>query len=123
MRGASSGSLEHLTSIEREKFLISPWPPWKGVDSIKSLDVIDPKEMKDVPDGSHPFSPPLKIVRTHRAPPIKRNAPVLAPFLRERVILKGRLGRCAARPIEHELIPARENIGAVVTDAERNIAH
>ena len=85
--------------------------------------MIDPEEMKDAPDSAHTFAPPLTIVRAHAAPAIERNAPVLSPFLSERVGLKGRLGRRAAGPIEREFIRARENVGAVIADAERNVAH
>src|SRR6516164_11235742 len=110
MRRAAAGSFQHLARIEREKFLVPSWPPRKGIDSIKSLDVIDPEEMKDAPDSAHSFAPPLTIVRPHGAPAIERNAPVLSPSLRERVVLKGRLWRRAAGPIEHEFMRARENI-------------
>src|SRR5262249_54778203 len=119
MRPVAAGSLQHLVPIEGEKLPVLPRPPRKGIDAIKSLNVIDPEEVKDAPDSAHPFAPPLTIVRAHGAPAIERNA----PFLRERVVLKGRLGRRAARPIKQEFMRARENIGAVVTDAERNIAH
>src|SRR4029077_5619586 len=66
---------------------------------------------------------PLKIVRAHCAPSVERNAPVLTPFLGERVVLEERLGRRATKPVEHEFIRARENVGAVVTDAKGNVAH
>src|SRR5213080_3643204 len=79
--------------------------------------------MKSPPGRAHPFALPLKIVRAHCAPVIERDAPVLSPFLRERIILEMRLGRCPAKPIEDEFIRAGENVGAVITDAERNIAH
>src|SRR5207342_1941111 len=98
-------------------------PPGKGIDAVKSLDVIDPEEMKDPSGSAHPFSPPLKIVGAHGAPAVERNAPVLSPFLRERVVLEMRLGRCATEPIEQEFIGTRENVGAVITDAEGNVAH
>src|SRR5215470_13208636 len=79
--------------------------------------------MKNPPGTAYPFAPPLKIVRAHCAPAIERDAPVLSPFLRERIVLEMWLGRCTAKPIEDELIPARENVGAIITDAERNVAH
>ena len=34
-----------------------------------------------------------------------------------------RLGRRATEPIEQEFIRTRENVGAVITDAEGNVAH
>jgi hypothetical protein len=87
------------------------------------LDVIDSKKMKDAPDSAHSFAPPLKTVRAHGAPAIERNAPVLTPSLRERVVFEVRFGRRATEPVQHELIRARENVGAAITDAEGNIAH
>src|SRR4030095_5503635 len=79
--------------------------------------------MKDPPRSTDPFAPPLKIVRAHCAPAIERNAPVLSPFLCKWVVLENWLGRSAAKPIQHEFIGARENVGAVIADAERNVAH
>ena len=71
----------------------------------------------------HTLAPPLEIVRAHPVPAVERNPPVLSPFLRELVVLEVRFGRCAAGPIEHEFIPPRENVGAIITDAKRNITH
>src|SRR5262249_48428056 len=79
--------------------------------------------MKNPPGTAHPFAPPLKIVRAHCAPAIERNAPVLSPFLCKCIALENWLGRSAAEPVEHEFIRARENVGAVVTDAKGNVAH
>src|ERR1051326_517919 len=79
--------------------------------------------MKRPPGSAHPFAPPLKIVRAHCTPAIERNAPVLSPFLRKRVVLENWLRRSATEPVEDEFIRARENVGAVVTDAKRNVAH
>src|SRR5262249_7755966 len=79
--------------------------------------------MKNPPCSAHPFAPPLKIVRAHDAPAIERNAPVLSPFLCKCVVLENWLGRSATKPLEHEFIPTREDVGAVVTNAEGNIAH
>src|SRR6266487_1243922 len=73
--------------------------------------------------GTHPFAPPLKIVRAHYAPAVERNAPVLSPFLRKRVVLEIWLGRRATEPIEQEFIRAGKNVGAVITDTEGNVAH
>src|SRR5262245_65539800 len=79
--------------------------------------------MKNPPGSAHPLAPPLKIVRAHDAPAIERNAPILSPFLCKRVVLENWLWRRAAEPVEHEFIRARENVGAVITDSEWNIAH
>src|SRR6202040_3288062 len=93
------------------------------IDAIESLDVINPEKMKDPSGAAYPFAPPLKIGRAHCAPLVERDAPVLTPFLSERVVLEERLGRRATEPVEHEFIRAREDVGAVVTDTKGNIAH
>ena len=123
MRSATAGLLKHLVPIEREKLFILPRPPRESVNAIKSEHVIDAKEMKNASNRAHTFAPPLKIVRAHPVPVIERNAPVLSPFLRELVVLEVRFGRCAAGPIEHEFIPPRQNVGAIITNAKRNITH
>ena len=123
MRRAAAGSFQHLMLIEREEFLVQSWPPWKGVDAIKSQDMIDPAKVKNALDTADALAPPLKIVRAHSVPAIKRNTPVLTPLLRERVVLEVWFGRRATEPVQHEFIPARENVSAAITDAERNIAH
>src|SRR6476660_7635659 len=79
--------------------------------------------MKDPPGSTDPFAPPLKIVRAHCAPAIERNAPVLSPFLCKWVVLENWFGRSATKPVEHEFIPARENVSAVITNTEGNVAH
>src|ERR1044071_8269622 len=123
MRGATTSLPQHLVLIEWEKFLVFLWAPRKSIDAIKTLDVIDSKKMEDAPDSAYPLAPPLKIVRSHGAPAIERNTPVLPPFLRERVVFEVRFGRGANEPVENEFVGARENVGAAITDAERNIAH
>src|SRR5262245_3504585 len=79
--------------------------------------------MKDPPRRTDPFAPPLKIVRAHCAPAIEWNAPVLSPFLCKWVVLENWFGRSATKPVEHEFIPARENVSAVITNTEGNVAH
>src|ERR1700751_3492586 len=114
---------QHLLSIERQEFFVPLGAPWKSVDAIKALDVIHAEQMKASSGSARPFAPPLKIVGAHGAPAIERNAPILPPFLRERVVLKVRLGWRATKPIEHEFNRSRENVGAVKTDAEGDVAH
>src|SRR5215831_1408504 len=79
--------------------------------------------MKDPPGSTDPFAPPLEIVCAYCAPAIERNAPVLSPFLCKWVVLENWLGRSATKPVEHEFIPARENVSAVITNTEGNVAH
>src|SRR4029078_11299633 len=123
MRRMSARSFEHLMLIKRQEFFVRFGPPWEGIDAVKSLGVIDPEEMKHSSGTADTLSPPLEIVGAHGAPAVERNAPVLSPFLCERVVLEVWLWRRAAEPIEQKFIGARENIGAVITDAEWNIAH
>src|SRR4029077_7272351 len=120
---AAASSFEHLIPIEGKKLLVLPRPPREGIEEIKAKHVIKAKEMKNAPDSPDALAPPLKIPRAHSVPAIEWNAPVLAPFLGESVVLEVRLGRRSAAPIEHEFIRPRENVSAVITDAKWNIAH
>src|SRR5436853_1781282 len=74
-------------------------------------------------DSAHSLPPPLKVAPPHRLPVIKRDAPILAPFLGELVIFEIRLGRRSPGPIQRELVRLRKHIGAVITHAERDVAH
>src|SRR4030095_633917 len=87
-RCTAAGSFEHLMLVERQEFFVPVGPPRERINAIKSLNVIDPEQMKVPESAAYPFPPPLKIVRAHRAPAVERNAPVLPPFLRERVVLE-----------------------------------
>ena len=85
--------------------------------------MIDAKEVKNTPNGTYAHAPPVEIVRAHPVPAIKRNTPVLSPFLRELVVLEVQFRRRATGPIKREFLWPRENVGAVITDAKWNIAH
>ena len=117
------GLFQHLIPIEREEMVVLPRPPGKGIDTIKPKHVIDPKEMKDRSDCAHALAPPRELVCTHFLPAINRYTPVLTPFLHKGIILKIRLWRRPARPLQHEFIPPREHIGAMITHTKWNIAH
>src|SRR5205085_270552 len=67
--------------------------------------------------------PPAKLVRAHRLPIVKRDAPVLSPFDRELVVFEIRLGRSATTPIEQKFFWSGENVGAVITHSKWDIAH
>src|SRR6266566_5171741 len=95
----------------------------KCVDRIKSEDVVDAENVEDSFYAAHPLSPPGEILRAHRRPVINRDPPVLSPLDRELVIFEIWFRRRAPRPIEMEDVPLSENIRAVITDAEGNIAH
>src|SRR5438128_938914 len=83
VRRTPASSFEHLIPIEWKGLFVLSRPPGKRVDAIKSEDVIDAKKVKNSPDGTHPFAPPIEIASPHYVPAIKRNAPVLSPFLGE----------------------------------------
>ena len=85
--------------------------------------MVDAENVEDSFYAAHTLAPPGEILRTHRRPVINRNAPVLSPLNRELVIFEIRFRRCAPRPIEMENLPLRENIRAVITDTEGNVAH
>src|SRR5207244_11190587 len=70
-----------------------------------------------------PPPPPREVVSTHFLPAITRYTPVLTPCLHKGIILKIRLWRRPARPLQHEFSPPRENVGAVITHTKWNIAH
>src|SRR6266498_1293284 len=123
VRGTAASLFQHLMLIERKKLFVLSRPPREGIDTIKPEDMVDSEQMKDASGSVNALSPPSKTVRAHSIPPIKRNTPVLSPFLRERVVLEMRLGRSTAEPVEYEFIRSRENICAVITDAKWNIAH
>src|SRR5213595_3489239 len=88
MRRATARSLEHLLPIQRQKLFVLPRSPRKCVDAIKSEHVIDAKEVKNAPDGTHTLTPPCEIVCPHPIPAIKRDAPILSPFLGELIVLE-----------------------------------
>src|SRR5690348_11437189 len=123
MGSATSGLLQHLIAIEREKLVVLSRPPRKRIDAVKPEDVIDSKQVKHAPHCADTFAPPLKIVCPHFVPAIKRDTPVLAPFLRKRVVFKVRFRRCTSGPVEVKFIRPSKDVSAVITDAEWNIAH
>src|SRR3981081_4784693 len=98
MRGAPAGSCEPFIPIERQKLLIARRPPRKRVKPIKAEHVVDPKEVKRALHAPHALPPPFEIISAHRLPSIKRNTPVLSPFLGKLVVLEIRLRRSAPAP-------------------------
>src|SRR5207248_1119300 len=54
---------------------------------------------------------------------INWDRPVFSPLDRALVIFEIRFRRRAPRPIEMEDVPLSENIGAIITDTEGNVAH
>src|SRR5438552_12198840 len=123
MRGSSCSFFQHLCVGQREKFRVPLWAPRECVDPIKSEHVIDAENVEDSPYAAHPLSPPGEIPHAHRRPVINRDPPVLSPLDRELVILEIRFWRRAPRPIEMKDVALSENIRAVITDAEGNVAH
>src|SRR5438477_12664106 len=79
--------------------------------------------MEAAPNAADPLSPPIEIPATHHVPVKNWDAPVLSPLLSEPIVLEMRFRRGTAAPIEREFIRPRENVRAVVIDAERNVTH
>src|SRR6476661_3684962 len=79
--------------------------------------------MEATPNAADPLPPPIEIPATHRLPVKNRDSPILSPFLSEPVVFEMRFRRRAPAPIEGEFLRPRENVSAVVADAERNVAH
>src|SRR5437899_1997804 len=90
---------------------------------MKTQNVIDAKEMEAASNTADALSPPIEVAVTHYVPVKKWDAPVLSPLLGELVVLEMGFGRRAAAPIMRKFIRSRENIGAVIINAERNVAH
>src|SRR5581483_985241 len=123
MRRAAARFLQHFLAGERKKFLIPRRPPRKSIDAKEAEDVIDAEDVENLAHAAHALPPPGEIVRPHRLPVVKRNAPVLSPLDRELVVFEIRLGRRAAAPIQTEVVRPAKNIRAIQTNTERNVAH
>src|SRR2546428_3378107 len=65
VRRPAVSSFEHLIPIEWKKLFVLSRPPGKRVNAIKSEHVIDAKKVKNSPDGTHPFAPPIEIPAPH----------------------------------------------------------
>ena len=123
MRRSTSGSLEHLVPFQRKKFLVPPRTPGKGVDAVEAEHVIDAKKMEAAPDAADTLPPPIEIPATHHVPVKNWDSPVLSPFLSELIVLKMGFRRRATAPVMRKFIRPRENVRAVIIDAERDVAH
>ena len=111
---ASAG--QHLVPLERQKLAVAARPPGKGVDAIKTEDVVDAEEMKNLAHPLDPLPPPIEVVAPQDVPAIERDAPVLAPLLREGVVLEIRFGGRPARPVERKSLGMSEDVRAVIND-------
>src|SRR5437764_949769 len=98
----------HLVPAQRQKFLVARGTPGKRVDAIKTQNMIDPENVEGVLHSADPLAPPAKIVLSHCSPLIKRNAPVLSPFLSELVVFEVPFRRRAASPFEREFVRLRK---------------
>ena len=85
--------------------------------------MVNAVEVKDLLDVADPRAPPIVIAPAQFIPAIVRNAPVLAPFLGERVHLENLLGRGAAAPIKVEDVAVGPDIGAEPPHPEGDVAH
>src|SRR5882762_6168628 len=123
MRRLAVRSREHFVPIERQKFFVPPRPPRERVDPVKAKDMVDPEKMKTLTNAADALPPPVKISATHFIPAKNWNAPILSPFLGELIVLEMRFGRGAAAPIERKFVWPREDVPAVIADAEWDVAH
>src|SRR5438477_3599081 len=123
MRRAATSSLEHLIPVEWQKFFVVLGSPRERVNPIKTQDVIDPKKMKPAPNAADTLAPPIEVPIAHPIPMKNRNTPILSPFLSELVVFKMGFRRRATAPVERKFIRPGENVGTVIIDTERNVAH
>src|SRR5207248_1685131 len=107
LRRRAIGPRPHFFLRQRKELLVPSRPPRERVDAIKPEDVIDAKHVEDSLHTAHPPPPPVQVSRSHHVPAIKRNAPVLSPLLRELIVLKVRLRRRAAGPVDRKFAAAR----------------
>src|SRR5437879_11157119 len=121
MRRSTSGSLEHLVPFQRKKFLVPPRTPGKGVDAIEAEHVIDAEKMEAAPDAADTLPPPIEFPATHHIRVNNWDSPVLSPFLSELIVFKMSFRRRATAPVMRKFIRPRENVRAVIIDAERNV--
>ncbi len=123
MRFAAAGAGAHLVPVQRQELRILLRAPGKGIDAIKPEDVVDPKEVKNFPHAVDALAPPIEAVGPHHVPAIKRDAPVLSPLLGKLIVLEIRLRRRAPRPVERKALRMHKDVGAVIADPKRNVAH
>src|SRR5438067_12604733 len=100
LRKGAARPLAHLFPGERQHFGVARRSPRKSVDAIESEHVIDAKDVKDFAHAAHPPPPPIQVSRSHHVPAVKRNAPILSPFLGERVVLEVWLRRSDTRTVD-----------------------
>src|SRR4051794_5545143 len=116
VRRAAPSLREHLVPIQVEKFSVLLRTPRERVNAIETQNVVDAKKMKAMLDRADTFSPPIEVALVHCRPPIKRNTPVLSPFLGESIVFEMCFRWSAATPIECELLWPGEDVRAVITD-------
>ena len=123
MREVAAGARLGFFEREREKFRIQRGPPREAVDAVKAEDVINAKEVKNFAHFHHALTPPVEIALPQLRPVVKRYPPVLAPFVGERIGFKNPLRRRSSAPAMIENLVIRPHIGAVVRNAEWDVAH
>src|SRR5439155_25000836 len=85
--------------------------------------MIDPIEMKYLPDIIDSDAPPVEIAAAQLVPAIDRHAPVLTPFFCKRIYPENFFRRRAAAPIQVEQRPVGPYIRAESPHAEWDVAH
>ena len=71
-----------IVVAEPDEFVIAFGSPRKGIDAVKSEDVVESEDAENFGEAANAIFPPCKTIRLHVIPTIERDAPVLSPFLR-----------------------------------------
>ena len=123
LRQASACAFTGLLGREFEKFGIASRTPRKGVDAVESEDVVDAEQRENFRQLADALLPPREALLLHQVPAIERNAPVLAPALDEAIMLEHGLRGSAAEPLQVEKFRLKKDIGGVIGNANRDVAH
>src|SRR5690349_11449768 len=110
MRQLPSGAFRRLLLTEWEERLIRGGTPGKTVDPEDPQDVIDPEEVEHIAHLANALTPPRIVFTAMHVPAVERDAPVLAPLLRECVHLQDPLRRTATRPLQVKQVRSRPRI-------------
>src|SRR6266478_2261932 len=85
--------------------------------------MVNAVEMENFFDVVNSSSPPIEVAPAQFIPAIVRDAPILSPFLGERVNLEDLLRWCSAAPIQIEDGAVGPDIGAEAAHAKGDVAH
>ena len=120
---AASGSFGGLLPCQGQENVVLRGFPREGVNAVKAQDVVDPVHAENFGAVLYPAAPPGEVVLGHHIPFVQGNAPVLAPFGRERVRGIIAFRRSAAAPVRIEQVAFKKDIGTGQGNADGNIPH